>query len=252
MTILNSKTAFEYLSVTDSTGRYRYVFEGDQERLYEGIPSKLNHGLIDTQTGKLIGQEKCYFPEPRRGEDAVKLELVALLKCASARAFFKSIARRPGLWPAWDDLDYEYLRNNGATNYVVFEELVNAYYQTVLNQEYIVQRPSGNGWYCRDVRCTDVFRREFHGVRLSLIRKMRLSKPIKESRFVNVTYEIQPSFSSGLYIDTGDLSIGKRYPLESWPTVKQFIEEPAVAKVVRAWCDSWSEVARQQGLVNTK
>ena len=132
----------EFLSVPTACGEYRYVFLYNDEMVGKGgMPMRLEHKLVTTKGGGTFIPGAVEFFAPNATREDVLRELLKGMRWVSARMFFKHVARKPELLPAWKEFDLEALRE-AAPRYVLIEECINAYFKDVLQTERLINKAS--------------------------------------------------------------------------------------------------------------
>lgn len=248
--LLNETSSVPFLSVPTDDSKYTYVFLHDPaRRTARGLPVWIGHKLINAETGATLVQGSG-FPVPSSWEIAdLQTKFLKLLKEGSARMFFKTVARKPDLWKAWEYHDHDALFED-APRYVYMEQVIRRFVTDVLGKPYARRTPGEGQGYYHKVKCSEKIRGNYKDLSIHVNRELWLfcpSSALVNLRAMRVTYE----FAAPQYIDLDErncarLSLSFEYPIESWPSLTQFLAEPRVAAILDAWIASaWTEEQRK-------
>ncbi|HHS7556250.1 TPA: hypothetical protein ACTPQ1_004540 [Salmonella enterica] len=249
---MNTPTNRDYLSILTPDTKYAYVFEVSSNGgslTSKGLPRTLRHFLINVETratlihGGILVVNSNWTPK-----DLLK-KMLEQMQVVSGRMFFKSVARKPELWTAWQYHDYDALRED-APRYVYMEEVIDVFYADVLKTHRRKRTPSTNSKkYMHVVRSKEHLRVWFAGQQLQVYRSLELFCPSNDMRFVRMSCEFMPSGYVTEPVRARSLILTFEYPLAEWPTLKPFLEDPRVAPVLTAWITSaWSKEHQEVGL----
>ncbi|EEG8190967.1 hypothetical protein G7N79_000547 [Salmonella enterica] len=242
MTVNTTKK--EFLSVPTACGEYRYVFLYNEEMIGKGgMPIMIEHKLVSAKTGgTFVHGTTEFFATNATREDVIR-GLLKALREVSARMFFKHIARKPELIPAWKEFDLEALRE-AAPRYVFIEECINAYFKDVMQTERLVNKASETGnRFFRSVKFKEDLRANFNGIELRVTRRMTLLRPESDTPQAMLSYSLAPSalFNKGEGFSVMSLNFTNKYALGEWPSLNAFFKSPDIKPVIEAWIEhTWT------------
>lgn len=244
----------EFLSVPTACGEYRYVFLYNDEMVGKGgMPMRLEHKLVTTKGGGTFIPGAVEFFAPNATREDVLRELLKGMRWVSARMFFKHVARKPELLPAWKEFDLEALRE-AAPRYVLIEECINAYFKDVLQTERLINKASelGNRFY-RSVKFEEKLRANFNDIELQVTRRMTLLRPESDTPQAMLSYSLAPSawFNKREGFSVMSLNFTNKYALGEWPSLNQFFNDPAIKPVIEAWIEhTWTPEMKVVGTLD--
>ncbi|QVW55848.1 hypothetical protein pEaSNUABM9_00267 [Erwinia phage pEa_SNUABM_9] len=244
-------TKKEFLSVPTLCGTYRYVFLHNPEQVGKnGMPTALEHKLVTADSGGTFIHGGVEFFAPNATHEDVLRQLVKAMRGTSARMFFKHVARKTELLPAWKEYDLEALRE-AAPRFVYIEECINAYFKDVLKTERLINKASETGdRFHRSVKCEENIRGNFNDIELRAIRRLTLLWSGKEMPQVMVSYSLAPSafFNKNEGFSVTSLNITNKYALGEWPSLNAFFNNPGIKPVIEAWIEhSWTPEMKKPG-----
>lgn len=252
--LLNETSSVPFLSVPTDDSKYTYVFLHDPaRRTARGLPVWIGHKLINAETGATLVQGSG-FPVPSSWEIAdLQTKFLKLLKEGSARMFFKTVARKPDLWKAWEYHDHDALFED-APRYVYMEQVIRRFVTDVLGKPYARRTPGEGQGYYHKVCCTEKIRGNYKGLTIHVSRELRLFCP--SSNLVTLkAMRVSCEFSAPHYIGLANrnnarLSLSFEYPIERWPSLVKFLAEPRVEAVLDAWiANVWTDEQREAAKV---
>lgn len=242
MTVNTTKK--EFLSVSTTCDTYRYVFLYNPENVGKGgMPLSVEHKLISTKSGGTFISGGVEFFAPNATHEDVIRQLLNAMRDVSSRMFFKHVARKAELLPAWKEFDLEALRE-AAPRYVFIEECINAYFKDVMKTERLVNKASETGdRFYRSVKCKENIRGDFNGIELRVTRRMTLLRPESDTPQVMLSYSLAPSawFNKNEGFRVASLNITNVYGLGGWPMLNAFFKSPGIKPVIEAWIEhTWT------------
>lgn len=246
-----------YLAIPANDGRHSFVFmSNDQSMTKKGLPTYITSKLVghDGDISVVVGESILV---PNNWEPAQLHEkMLRVLKLASAEAFFKTVARKPELWSAWEHGDYEALRI-GAARYVYMEEIIARFYTDVLGKSYVRRTPADGVSFQRQIRSTRALRGNHKNYSLHVKRELWLFYLWDNGGTmdkVRVTYTFSaPTLLANPARNDARLSLTFDYPVAEWPSLKEFLAEPRVQVMLDTWIENaWNDKQRDVARTDNK
>ncbi|QVW28616.1 hypothetical protein pEaSNUABM8_00119 [Erwinia phage pEa_SNUABM_8] len=248
---LTEITKTPFVTIPTDDGKYQFIFfRNGEDCTAKGLPRHISHRLVNAETGAtLVGGNM--FPVPSSWElPDLQAKMLKVLRDASARMFFKTVARKVDLWTPWEYHDHDALREH-APRYVYMEEVIRRFYKEVLGKEYVRRTPQEGESFFHRVKCTENIRGSYKDYTIHVHRELELFCP--SSNLVNLRgMYVSCEFAAPFLVGSKDrnanqLSMRFEYPIDKWPGLKAFLAEPRVEAVLDAWiAAAWSEEQRVQ------